>query len=156
MGSQSLVRRLEILALGSALWLLPLSAAEAQDGNGTLLEKITLESESGDTLKQNGYVAKQDRDGTKVDTPIVQIPQAITVITQDQIEDQKPRSLNEALNYTASANPNAYGSDSRYDAFFLRGFRPTTTACSAMDCASTTAHRPGSRPSRMASKVSPS
>lgn len=123
MGSQSLVRRLEILALGSALWLLPLSAAEAQDGNGTLLEKITLESESGDTLKQNGYVAKQDRDGTKVDTPIVQIPQAITVITQDQIEDQKPRSLNEALNYTASANPNAYGSDSRYDAFFLRGFQ---------------------------------
>ncbi|PLP59930.1 TonB-dependent siderophore receptor [Mesorhizobium loti] len=123
MGLQSLVRRLEILALGSALSLVAVSAAKAQDGNATLLEKITLESESGDTLKQNGYVAKQDRDGTKVDTPIVLIPQAIAVITQDQIEDQKPRSLNEALNYTASANPNAYGFDSRYDAFFLRGFQ---------------------------------
>ena len=50
------------------------------------------------------------------------LAQAISVVTQDQIEDQKPRTLNETLSYTASANPNGFGFDSRYDAFTLRGF----------------------------------
>lgn len=88
----------------------------------TTLDRIAVESESDDILVQDGYVAREDRIGTKVDTPIADIPQAISVVTQDQIEDQKPRTLNEALSYTASANPNSFGFDSRYDAFFLRGF----------------------------------
>ncbi|MCQ0988935.1 TonB-dependent siderophore receptor [Jiella marina] len=86
------------------------------------LDTVEIESESNEILKQDGYVAVQDRIGTKVDTPIVEIPQAITVITQDQIEDQEPRNLNEALTYTASANPYNFGFDTRYDAFRLRGF----------------------------------
>ena len=97
-----------------------ISAAHAQEP--TQLERIELEAESDDILVQDGYVAKQDRIGTKVDTPISEIPQAISVVTQDQIEDQKPRTLNETLGYTASANPNGFGFDSRYDAFYLRGF----------------------------------
>ncbi|RYG19888.1 TonB-dependent siderophore receptor, partial [bacterium] len=115
---------------GLARWLLagvaaisPFAHALAQDTeNTTMLDTIVIESESDDILVQDGYVAKQDRIGTKVDTPLVKIPQAISVVTQDQIEDQKSRSLNEALSYTASANPNTFGFDSRYDAFFLRGF----------------------------------
>ncbi|PSJ62652.1 TonB-dependent siderophore receptor [Mesorhizobium ephedrae] len=102
---------------------LPLTTAAviAQEAP-TVLQQITVESESDDTLVQDGYVAKQDRLGTKVDTPIVEIPQAISTVTQDQMEDQKPRTLNESLSYTASANPNSFGFDTRYDAFFLRGF----------------------------------
>ncbi|TCV65509.1 iron complex outermembrane receptor protein [Neorhizobium sp. R1-B] len=97
--------------------------AKAQDPNAdTTLAPIILESESDDILVQEGYVAKSDRIGTKVDTPIVKIPQAVSVVTQDQIEDQKPRTLNESLSYTAGANPNTFGYDSRYDAFYLRGF----------------------------------
>ena len=94
--------------------------ANAQEA--TVLERLEVEAESDDILVQDGYVAKQDRIGTKVDTPIAEIPQAISVVTQDQIEDQKPRTLNETLGYTASANPNSFGFDSRYDAFYLRGF----------------------------------
>ena len=97
--------------------------AHAQNADqGTVLETIVIEAESDDILVQEGYVAKTDRIGTKVDTPIVQIPQAVSVVTQDQIEDQKPRTLNESLSYTAGANPNTFGYDSRYDAFYLRGF----------------------------------
>lgn len=93
----------------------------AQD-EGTVLETIEVESESDDILVQEGYVAKTDRTGTKVDTPLIKVPQAISTVTQDQIEDQKPRTLNEALAYTAGANPNTFGYDSRYDAYYLRGF----------------------------------
>jgi iron complex outermembrane receptor protein len=94
----------------------------AQDGAPTVLEQIEVESESDDILVQDGYVAKSDRIGTKTDTPLVEIPQSISAVTQDQIEDQKPRSLNEALTYTAGANVGTFGYDTRYDAFFLRGF----------------------------------
>ena len=109
------------LTAGVAIFA-PHQAVHAQEGQTVVLEAVTVEAESDDTLVQDGYVAKQDRLGTKIDTPIAQIPQAISVVTQDQIEDQKPRTLNEALSYTASANPNSFGFDSRYDAFYLRGF----------------------------------
>lgn len=87
-----------------------------------VLPELVLQAESNTTLVQQGYVPKVSREATKLDTPAARIPQAMTVIAQDQIEDQAPRTLNEALGYTASANPNAYGLDTRFDAFFLRGF----------------------------------
>ncbi|WJR66173.1 TonB-dependent siderophore receptor [Neorhizobium sp. CSC1952] len=113
--------RIGLLTAGVAIISCGPAFAQAPDAD-TTLAPIVLESESDDILVQDGYVAKSDRIGTKVDTPIVQIPQAISVVTQDQIEDQKPRTLNESLTYTAGANPNSFGYDSRYDAFYLRGF----------------------------------
>lgn len=109
------------VVLGAAA-AIPLSLSPAFSQEAIQLEQIRVEAESDDVLVQDGYVAQQDTIGTKVSTPIVQIPQAISVVTQDQIEDQRPRTLNEALNYTASANPNGFGFDNRYDAFTLRGF----------------------------------
>lgn len=122
MGRQFTIRATTIWLMSGAALIAP-HYALAQDSQPTELKKLVIESESDDILVQDGYVAKEDRIGSKVDTPLIQIPQAISVVTQDQIEDQKPRSLNEALGYTASANPNSYGADSRYDAFFLRGFQ---------------------------------
>jgi iron complex outermembrane recepter protein len=120
---RSAIRGLIGWLLASVAAVSPLGSVSAQDAeNTTMLDTIVVESESDDILVQDGYVAKQDRIGTKVDTPIAQIPQAISVVTQDQMEDQKPRTLNEALGYTASANPNTFGFDTRYDAFYLRGF----------------------------------
>ncbi len=123
MRKRSTLSRLEIVLFGSAAMIASINAAQAQDGaTATVLERLTVEAESDDILVQDGYVAIQDRIGTKVDTPLVKIPQAISVVTQDQIEDQKPRTLNESLGYTAGANPNSFGFDTRYDAFYLRGF----------------------------------
>ena len=116
-----LTRRHRAILLATIACLIP-GQLLAQDGAPTVLEQIEVESESDDILVQDGYVAKSDRIGTKTDTPLVEIPQSISAVTQDQIEDQKPRSLNEALTYTAGANVGTFGYDTRYDAFFLRGF----------------------------------
>lgn len=116
---------LRITLLLSSVAALAVDQAVAQDGGApgeTLLDAVVVEAESDDILVQDGYVAKADRIGTKVNTAITKIPQAVSVVTQDQIEDQKPRTLNESLGYTAGANPNTFGFDSRYDAFYLRGF----------------------------------
>lgn len=114
--------RLSLLA-GTALLGHALPAGAQESGDATVLGKIEVTAESDEILVQDGYVAKKDRIGTKLDTPIAKIPQAVSVVTQKQIEDQKPRTLNESLGYTASANPNSFGFDTRYDAFFLRGFQ---------------------------------
>jgi iron complex outermembrane receptor protein len=98
------------------------TAAQAQDTDTADLGTIFLESESDDTLLQNGYVAESGRQATRVDTAIRDIPQSISTVTQDQIEDQKPRTLLDALGYTAGANVTNFGFDSRYDAIYLRGF----------------------------------
>lgn len=117
------ISHLALMIASGVLVASPLAHAQ----EATTLDRLTVEAESDDILLQDGYIAQESRTGTKTDTPIVQIPQSISVITQDQIEDQKPRTLNETLGYTASANPNQFGFDSRYDAFTLRGFPAYST-----------------------------
>jgi catecholate siderophore receptor len=46
-----------------------------------------------------GYVTEDGSTATKTPTPLIDVPQAVTVITQDQIEDQGLHSLNAALRY---------------------------------------------------------
>ena len=77
MHAQTIIGRLELLLLGGAAILVGPHAAYAQERGVTVLEQISVEAESDDILVQDGYVAKQDRIGAKIDTPIAEIPQAI-------------------------------------------------------------------------------
>ncbi|WP_254604859.1 TonB-dependent siderophore receptor [Acetobacter syzygii] len=47
-----------------------------------------------------GYVATTTMAGTKTDTPIIEIPNSVYVITKKQMEDQQPQNIREALRYT--------------------------------------------------------
>ncbi|WP_020040604.1 TonB-dependent siderophore receptor [Salipiger mucosus] len=105
-----------LVALGAAL------PAAAQDAGTLDLGTLVLEAESDATLDQNGYVALSGRQATKLDTPIRDIPQAISTVTQDQVEDQVPRTLLETLAYTAGSSVGNFAFDTRYDAIYLRGF----------------------------------
>ena len=53
----------------------------------------------------NGYVATRAMTGTKTDTPIMETPQAISVIGRDEIRDQKPNSFAAALRYAPGVAP---------------------------------------------------
>jgi iron complex outermembrane recepter protein len=70
----------------------------------------------------NGYVATRSMTGTKTNTPIMETPQAISVIGREEIRDQKPQSLAEALHYAPGVNAQFFGSDTRNDWFKVRGF----------------------------------
>ncbi|MBD9528744.1 TonB-dependent siderophore receptor [Paracoccus sp. PAR01] len=110
-------RHFLILLLGSVSFSGMLHAQEPVQ-----LDTVVLEAESDETLQQDGYIAISGRQAMRVETPIQRLPQAVSVITQDQLQDQAPRTMLEALNYTASATPGNYGYDTRYDSFWLRGF----------------------------------
>jgi iron complex outermembrane recepter protein len=60
--------------------------------------------------------------GTKTNTPIMETPQSISVVGSDQIRDQKPATVAEALRYTAGVGAQTFGSDTRNDWFQVRGF----------------------------------
>ncbi|RXH35611.1 ligand-gated channel [Bradyrhizobium nanningense] len=71
----------------------------------------------------NGYVAGRSSSGTKTDTPIMQTPQAVSVIGAEQIRDQKPNKLDEVLRYTAGVRAGTFGTDTRNDWWLIRGFK---------------------------------
>ena len=70
-----------------------------------------------------GYLARQSSTGTKTSTPIVQTPQSVTVISAEQIRDQKiVGKFDEVLRYTPGVIGGTYGADFRNDWFMIRGF----------------------------------
>jgi iron complex outermembrane receptor protein len=73
----------------------------------------------------NGYVAKRSATGTKTDTPLVETPRSISVITRELIEAQQPTTLQETLGYTAGifAPPLASSSTDSTSGLAIRGFR---------------------------------
>src|SRR2546430_1679645 len=70
-----------------------------------------------------GYVAGRSMAGTKTNTPIMQTPQAISVIGSEQIRDQKPGKFDEILRYTPGVVAGTFGADTRNDWFLIRGFK---------------------------------
>jgi iron complex outermembrane receptor protein len=77
--------------------------------------------------RASGYVANDGSAATKTDTPIVETPQSISIVTQQQIDDQQPQSLNEALRYSAGVVPETQGTASNFwgaNSLQLRGFTP--------------------------------
>lgn len=80
------------------------------------------------TLQQNdevdGYLAKKTTTATRTDTPLIDVPQSISVVTQDQIEDQGIQSVTDAVRYVPGVTP-SQGEGNR-DALNFRGAGVTT------------------------------
>lgn len=68
-----------------------------------------------------GYTRSEASSATKTDTPIIETPQAISVISNTQMIDQGVLTVQDALRYSAGVRADAYGVDSRGDDAFLRG-----------------------------------
>ena len=73
-----------------------------------------------------GIVATRSTSGTKTDTPILENPQAVSVVSAEQISLQKAQNLGEAVRYSPGIQGNYYGADTRNDWFNIRGFEAQT------------------------------
>jgi iron complex outermembrane receptor protein len=69
-----------------------------------------------------GYTASRSATASKTDTPILETPQAISVVTQDQIKAQGAQTVQEALQYTPGLSLQSYGANAFFDGFKIRGF----------------------------------
>ncbi len=103
-----------------------LSLVEAPRGGGaTVLPTISVEGRQGIEpawAPVNGYVATRSATATKTNTPLIETPQAISVVTRDQIDTQRPRNVAEALRYTSGIRTEATGAQAAHDGVIIRGF----------------------------------
>ncbi|WP_321943780.1 TonB-dependent siderophore receptor [Paraburkholderia tropica] len=106
---------------GSAQSAQSTKSTQAASAKGTLPAvnvDAQRESPRGPT---SGIVAKRTMTGTKTDTPIVRVPQSISVVTREQMDQQGATTVDQALRYT----PGVYSQDStdfRFDQLRGRGF----------------------------------
>ncbi|WP_149538022.1 TonB-dependent siderophore receptor [Siccirubricoccus phaeus] len=70
-----------------------------------------------------GFVAETAATGTKTDTPLIETPQSISVVTRDQIEAQAAQGLNAIMRYTPGVAVETRGVVGRLDQFTIRGFQ---------------------------------
>ena len=128
-------KRLKSILLGSTMAVvLPYSgAALAQQAQSSTTTAVELETVQVQTVPEtgtgpvNGYVATQTTTGMKTDVPITAIPQSVSVIGRDELDDRKALKLDEALRYTPGVFSQPYGADNDTDWIYIRGFNATQT-----------------------------
>ncbi|ARW10745.1 TonB-dependent siderophore receptor [Acetobacter ascendens] len=75
-------------------------------------------------VRQN-FLASSSHAGTKTDTPLIETPQSISVITRTQLDARNVQTLSDALAYSPGVRTNIYGFSPRLDQFIIRGFDVT-------------------------------
>ncbi|MGE8189634.1 TonB-dependent siderophore receptor [Pseudomonas sp. NPDC086278] len=80
-------------------------------------------SEQTGTGPVQGYVATRTTVGTKTDTPINEIPQTISVITRDEMDQRGVQDFNSAVAYTPGIRVLDYAGGQGAPDIFMRGFR---------------------------------
>ncbi|WP_083671968.1 TonB-dependent siderophore receptor [Sphingomonas montana] len=114
------VRRAALFAL------LMLGAATPALAAADLATAATDDRDVPETVVVTGArTARPGITGTKTDTPLIETPQAITVIDNAELVRRNALSINQALTYVAGVAPNQRGGvATRYDQLFVRGFSP--------------------------------
>ncbi|WP_047022452.1 TonB-dependent siderophore receptor, partial [Aliarcobacter butzleri] len=93
-------------------------------GNTTVLEEISVkENQSFDSTS---YTIKESSSATKLDLSLKETPQSITVITQQQIEDQNLQDVNDVLLQTPGVSVTQMGQKtSGFNTYYSRGMQIT-------------------------------
>lgn len=103
--------------------------AYAREGNSitlvrttttTQLDAVTVVGAARSGL--DSYVATTES-STKLNTPLIETPRSISVVTQEQIKTQSPKSIEQALAYTSGVlTETSGGGDNRMSGAIIRGF----------------------------------
>ena len=99
-----------------------LSARRAPDSTAMLEPVRVTGSIESPTGHVDGYVAQRALSGTKTDTPLIETPQSVSVVTSDQIRVIKAGSVADALGYTPGVSSQSPAFSRMVDDLMLRGF----------------------------------
>jgi iron complex outermembrane receptor protein len=100
---------------------------DAPTGSGIVLPDVTVQGmrpRASAWRPVRGYVATRSATGTKTDTPLLETPQAISVVTSDQMAAQGATSVPQALRYTSGIIAEQRGVNTAgLEYLFGRGFQ---------------------------------
>lgn len=126
-----LYRRKALLAasVATVAMITPMAAFAQAVQTSTQLEPVVVEGEAGGsaTGPVEGVVAKKTTTGSKTATDIKDIPQSVSVVGRQEIDDQGAQKVDEALRYTAGVFAQPFGPDSDTNWLLIRGFQATAT-----------------------------
>lgn len=119
--SLTLLSTLACLSLGTQAQTPPSASSANGDAEAMLAPVTVQDSLAGETATGpvSGFVARRAISATKTDTPLIETPQSISVVTRDQFEAQGVTTLRETTRYTAGINSSYF--DNRVDSFKARG-----------------------------------
>lgn len=113
-----------------------LQQAPRSAGDAVLLGPVRVQGESGQAAAPlgeysawspvRGYVAHRSATGTKTDTPLIEAPQTINVVTPDQIAAVGAQTIGQSLRYTPGIYAERTGAITTDDNFTIRGFTART------------------------------
>jgi len=105
----------------------PARAAEADKTEAeTTLPTVTVKAKA-DAKSDQAYVAKRSSAGSKTDTPLIETPQAISVIDSQEVAARAAQNITQAEAYTPGLLSGMFGPSTRDDYFNLRGFDAPNT-----------------------------
>jgi iron complex outermembrane receptor protein len=97
--------------------------SKAKDSGSLPAVQVSGARENSRTGSSDGFVPVTAVTATKTDTPLIETPQSVSVVTSDQMTAQGARSVAEALRYTASVLPELQGSSTAGAPYlYSRGF----------------------------------
>ncbi len=89
----------------------------------TALTPIVIEGQSDSPIfTGDSYFVTNTTTGSKTDTPLTEIPQSVSVITRQEMDDRRPAQLEDAIAYTSGVVASPWGMDDRFDECLIRGF----------------------------------
>lgn len=116
-------------AVPTSAWAeLPFAVADVETDSGA--ERGSGDDDArvrdNDDVIVNGVRERQTGDaGAKTPTPLIALPQTVTVLDEAELLRRNVQSINQALGYVAGIAPNQRGNvATRYDQLFIRGFTP--------------------------------
>lgn len=99
----------------------------ARDDGALVLPGTSIVSQAYSSVTpDDGYVAKRASAGSKTDTPIIETPYSVSVVTREQIQAQQPKTVAQALRYTPGINTELAGPQFVTDQLTIRGFQQGT------------------------------
>ena len=113
-----------VQAEGFANQSLPLTAPLATESAvrlalGSATDRIDVSADSG-------FVPFASNAGSKTNARLIEVPQSISIVSQQEIEARNVITMNEALRYTPGIQADEYGVEPRFDWLKIRGFDAQT------------------------------
>ncbi len=115
MGKTGLILRLPTLVIMAA----PAMAQDTSAPETLELPTLMVQALSGDEI---GLVPERTTLGAKIDTPVEFIPQSISIVTEEALEQRDPQTLEDSIAYVPGIVPSPWGMDARFSQFLIRGF----------------------------------
>lgn len=98
-----------------------------QEGAALTLPSTSIAGQAYSSVSpDDGYVAKRASAGSKTDTPIIETPYSVSVVTREQLKAQQPKTVSQALRYTPGINTELAGPQFVTDQLTIRGFQQGT------------------------------